>query len=477
MLVRQSHRPGSRGRPGQVLTLFTLLLPVLCGMIGLVIDAGLLLAAQRQAQNAADAAALAAAWDKLSGKTDADARDTATVYVQQYNGLGRATVTLNVPPGQGPYAGNSAYVEVIVTASADTWFIQVLRGEASPTVSARAVAGLEAVAASDLVAALDPTASPGLSLSQCTLRVNGPVAVNSQGAGADADGGSIDLGFAAFAAMTSNAVLQAPDIQVVGGVDVPSNYQNVPGGSGPALHAGVLPRSDPLLWLPTPTRASGVLARYPDANGQFQGAPQDVSVTVAGQNFTLIPGVYRSIQIGGAGPGTVTFSPGGYVLLGGNAAGHALQINTGATVQAAGVLFYNTGSDFDASAGSPDSGDGNTLGTDGNPSNTFGDVSISAGQLTLTPLNDAESPFFGMTFYQRRWNTRPVSVTSNSTQDQIAGTIYARWANFSLTAGPLSCTGQFLAGRVSFTGTQPNTTITINPGNQQGKACQVFLVE
>src|SRR5438128_10845740 len=48
-------------RPGKVLVLFAFLLPMLLGTTGLVIDTGLLLAAHRQAQNAADAAALAAA--------------------------------------------------------------------------------------------------------------------------------------------------------------------------------------------------------------------------------------------------------------------------------------------------------------------------------------------------------------------------------------------------------------------------------
>ena len=62
--------PGRR-RPGQTLVLFALLFPVLLGMVGLVIDGGLIMAAQRQVQNAADAAALAASMDRVRGKTDA----------------------------------------------------------------------------------------------------------------------------------------------------------------------------------------------------------------------------------------------------------------------------------------------------------------------------------------------------------------------------------------------------------------------
>ena len=54
-------------RSGKTLVMFAILLPVLLGMTGLVIDGGLLMAAHRQVQNAADAAALAAAMDKYRG--------------------------------------------------------------------------------------------------------------------------------------------------------------------------------------------------------------------------------------------------------------------------------------------------------------------------------------------------------------------------------------------------------------------------
>ena len=56
----RSLRPGRR--PGKVLVLFTMLLPVLLGLVGLVVDGGLMMAAQRRVQNAADAAALGPPW-------------------------------------------------------------------------------------------------------------------------------------------------------------------------------------------------------------------------------------------------------------------------------------------------------------------------------------------------------------------------------------------------------------------------------
>src|SRR5436309_5488756 len=116
-------------RAGKVLVLFVLLLPILVGWVGLVIDTGLLLAGHRQAQNVADAAALAAALDKFRGASDASATATANKFVQDYNGQsGSPTLVLNggnanavnIPPIQGPHAGNSQYVEVILTVPVQT---------------------------------------------------------------------------------------------------------------------------------------------------------------------------------------------------------------------------------------------------------------------------------------------------------------------------------------------------------------------
>jgi Flp pilus assembly protein TadG len=102
-------------RPGKTLVVFALLLPLLLGMVGLTIDGGLLLATHRQTQNAADAAALAAAVDLYHGQSTATATTTATSYVQTYNNMANATVTINIPPASGPYMGNSSYAEAIIT--------------------------------------------------------------------------------------------------------------------------------------------------------------------------------------------------------------------------------------------------------------------------------------------------------------------------------------------------------------------------
>src|SRR3954454_16353152 len=107
----RSRRPPSssaRRRPGKTLVMFALLLPVLLGMVGLVIDCGLLMAAHREAQNAADAAAMAAAMANLTGQ--GEPRAVATALVTQHNGLSSATLdTFNNPPASGPHARIDGY--------------------------------------------------------------------------------------------------------------------------------------------------------------------------------------------------------------------------------------------------------------------------------------------------------------------------------------------------------------------------------
>ena len=132
-------RTRRRARPGKTLVLFVLLTPALAGVAGLVIDGGLLMAAQRQAQNAADAAAMAAAMDVLRGRSVATANTTANSYVTSstYNNLPNATVTLNNPPASGPHAGNSSYFEVLVQNPIQTTFIRMVGVGSGKTITAR----------------------------------------------------------------------------------------------------------------------------------------------------------------------------------------------------------------------------------------------------------------------------------------------------------------------------------------------------
>jgi Flp pilus assembly protein TadG len=434
-----------RRRSGKILVLFALLLPVLLGMTGLVVDGGLMMASYRQTQNAADAAAMAAAMDKLRGESDGYALETANYYIQQLNGLADAPAlvagqTFNIPPRTGPYAGNPHYVEVIVSYPVNTFFIQVLGINSNQTVEARAVAGYEPVPAAEGVAALDPGALPGLQVNGGgTLTVKGRVVVNAQATGAP---------FAATA--DGGALLRASTIDVVGQVNNSANFLNLIGQQGSPLTTGALPEFDPLVNLPTPTTASGV-------NPTDRG-----SVRISSGTQTLDSGVYSSLQISG---GNVTFNPGIYVLTGG------LTISGSANVQGNGVLFYNTGTDYNPATGNPDRHDGQILGTD--PNATFGGISITAGNVNLQPLNSGNNPLNGMLIYQRLWNTQPINIHPGANVN-LGGTIYAKWAALNLT-GQGQFDAQSIVGTVQVTLTGD---LTIDyKGRQLGQANQVFLVE
>jgi len=145
-------------RSAKTLVLFVMTAPVLLGMMGMVVDGGLLMVAYRQTQNVADAAAMGAALDKFKGATDDVALATAQSLVTN-NGLsatltlnGGASNALNIPPKDpgntgSPFKNSGNYVEVMVTQNVNTLFIQVLGINGTQQVTARAVAGYEPVGA------------------------------------------------------------------------------------------------------------------------------------------------------------------------------------------------------------------------------------------------------------------------------------------------------------------------------------------
>jgi hypothetical protein len=458
-----------------------LLLPGLLGMTGLVIDGGLMMGAQRQTQNAADAAAIAAATSMLNGNSFISATSDATTYVNTYNGLAAASLVLNNPPSTGPFAGNANYVEAIVTYPCHTLFMEVLGVNPNQSVVARAVAGYKAVNGNIGLAAFDPAGQPGFTMiGPGHVTVNGKVVVNSESAGFDQNGGYVSLGQPPHAIQNGHDnALYAQEVDVVGGVDYPANFLPLPGNSGSPLKAGGLPVSDPLLSIPVPTTSNGVANQYWSINSSGQPvaatSPQIVNISLKSSlNVTLNPGIYQQIVIGGSA-GTATFNPGTYVLMGGSG-GTALSISGGGTVTGNGVMFYNTGSDFNVATGLPDKNDGATFGTD--PNATFGSVSIdgTGGSITLSPMSGTPGSFNGMLVYQRPYNTQLLTLAGSSSQTNVSGTFYAPWAPMLLSRLGGTYNAQFLAGTLKEF--QMSNDVTINPtGTGLAMGSQVYLVE
>ncbi len=424
-----------RRREAKILIVSAMLLPVLLGMVGLVIDGGIMMASYRQVYNAADAAALAAAMDKARGKSNADAIATATVFVKEHNKLAKASpLTINIPPASGPYAGDSKYVEAIIGQPVTTTFIHILKSvKQEQSVTARAVAGVEPVSPGQGVITLGsaPKGGKGLQVTGgATLSVDGGILVNAEG------------GSAGFA--TNNSVVQARDIQVVGGVNNPDNFKAYTSGDRSPLNTGATPAPDPLENLAAPTTASGV-------------NPTVRSSTVGKSGTTTFnPGIYTS-DISVSNGNTVVFNEGIYVFK-----GASLKV-TGGSVSTAGkgAMFYLTSSKYDPASGDPGS------------AGSWGSLSITGGTVNMSQYSNSASPYDGMLFFQNRDNASDMKITGNSAVN-VKGTVYAKSSELSVS-GQGDWNTQFIVGSTSVSG-QGKVSIKY-AGQNLAKANQPFLVE
>ena len=448
-----------RCRKGTILVITAIVLIALVGLLGLVIDAGQLMTAHRTVQNAADAGATAAALDMLTGRSNSVATSSATSFVQQHNGLSAATVIVRIPPTSGHHVGDSRYVEVLVSNSVPMRFIQVLGVGSSRTVTARSVANWEGTAVGAGVIALDRDARPGVRLTgNGSLKVNGTVLVNSEGGGLNESGQPINNGGSGNAITTvGNGSLHARDVVSVGGVNNISKIKNYDTSNPQSpLHTGSVVIPDPFQYLASPTTFNGAVATNFGA------------IKLSGnQNVTLSPGVYTSIQT--SANVNVYLNPGIYIIAGGG-----ITMTGNSTLTGDGVMLYNTGSDYNANTGLPDSGDGTSAPpASGNP--TFGGLSITGNaRLDLTPFSNPSSPFDGMVVYQRRLNTQELKLAGNGSSDVLTGTVYAKWAPIDLS-GNGTFNSQFVVKEVKFTG---NGTLTLDvTGQPLARSLQVFLVE
>jgi Flp pilus assembly protein TadG len=458
-----SRHPG-QNRRGQTLVMFALLLPLLLGMVGLAIDSGLLLATYRQTQNAADSAALAAAVDLFNSKTTATAQATGTSYVQTYNHMSGATVTINIPPLSGPHisgtANSSSYAEALVSYPYQTSFIQLLGVNKSQTVTARAVAGYDTAPTSGVVALWQ-------------LPLNGILAGISVvgGASLKVNGGILDNSIDPLIAMVVNngGSITATTVAVAGGVLGSSSVTNYnAGGANPLTQNTGVDFADPLASLPVPTTSNGVLANYYSATATGGGSP--VTITPAsspqvvnignGNSAALLPGIYTAISVQGGS--TVTFAPGIYVLAGGG-----LTIGNGAVVSGSGVMFYNTSVLYNPVTGADGLLGLGILGLNVGAFNLGGGVNFNLSGIT-------SGPFAGMLMFQDRLNPAQLNLNNGSSSPTTNSTYYAPMANLNIQGGA-TYDSPFVVGSVTIgNGVQVNIT---PPNGSLPYANLVFMVE
>jgi len=129
-----------RDHRGAAAVLFAVTATVLLGMAGLATEGGLWYLTLRNAQTAADAAAIAAASAyQYRGRAAAMA---AATEVAERNGFSPGMVTVNSPPASGSAAGSSYAFEVLISKPVDVVLSRMFLGRDSMTVSSRAVAML-----------------------------------------------------------------------------------------------------------------------------------------------------------------------------------------------------------------------------------------------------------------------------------------------------------------------------------------------
>lgn len=486
----------SRRRQGKVIVTLVLMLPMLFAVLGLVVDGSRLMSESSILQNAADAGAIAAAMGLSRGEPTATAIQRAMESVQTHQSLASAQVDVHIPPISGIYAGNGDYAEVKITRSILSPFMRVWNKIQSRSISASAIAGREASTAGAAVVVLDP-APPGIDLPPILgitlptlpsvhlgglevlgvgrLSVNGAVLVNTRWSGVDEDGLPAGYGGGLRSAVTCMPLLpltrlSATDLRVVGGVDNQKYYGPYEAGGDPPLQASRLPVADPLQSLPVPTTGSDPA----NVNVTNRGGVVMVGLPLLGPPTQLYPGVYDYIQIL---TGKVVFNKGIYIIRGKNPLTNIpLQI-IGGEVKAEGVMFYITNSsNYSATTGAPDAGDGeaapaSTLGTN------FPSAVINVGLLgsKFTPLNSPGSPFNGMFIFQRRADRRIMVIARDTllTNGSFSGTIYSKWGHLVI-AGMGSFDTRLVVGSMRFANI---LDCEIDPTSRLPAAKDVYLVQ
>lgn len=360
-----------RDQRGQTAIIMGLCLASLCGMAGLAVDVGTLFRAKRVLQTAADAAAIAGAGEMNYGDVTAGA-DAATALNGLTNGSNGVTVTVNRPPLSGPHAGSTAFVEVIVTQNAPTYFMKMFH-LGSMSVAARAVSGVGP--SNGCIYALDPsgidvglTGNGSLSMPDCGILVN------------SASSNAVDL--------TGVSSLTAQSIGIVGGYVNGSNTT-----LNPVPITGIAPATDPLAFETPPSFDASTCLSDPHPNS---------ATTLGPSNGGTI--CYNGLTVGGHG--VVTLNPGVYVINGGfSSAG-------GATITGNDVTIYLAAPNGSVSL----TGSGALNVTAPTPSTCLGDT----------------CGYDGILFYEDPADTNGMKVagSSNST---IEGIFYLPSASLTLT--------------------------------------------
>lgn len=358
-------------RVGSVAAFVGITLPVILGVAALGMDGGLIYLQRRQAQTAADSAALAAAYAMKNGATSAAAQSAAATIASQ-NGIKVTSSEINIT--------TSTSTVVVSVTSTNPRMFSAIWGAGTMSATATATATYSTSSGSStpystsavvLLNTVNPSMSQSLYLTgSAKLTANAGIQVNST---------------------SSTAVYAANNGQS-------SSPMNIVGSWGQAycclltgtIKTGAPVVSDPLAPIATPS--------VPAAN---------TSPTYLGYgSWTMQPGLYTS-DPNPRGGSAVTMSPGLYYFQ-----GCGFTVNNGATLTGSGVTIYidNGGGALSIQGGSP--------------------VTLSAPSAS-TAVNNAIP---GLVYFQARASTVAVNF-ANGTDISMTGTMYAAKAQLVFAGG------------------------------------------
>lgn len=401
-----------RDQRGQALIVAALGIAVLLGFVALAVDVGIMFHTKRSIQTAADAGALAGAQALKYGgdPTIAGRSDSARNGFQ--NGVNDIAVEVHNPPLTGPYTGNSSYVEAIVTVPQPTFFMRAMHIN-SMTVRARAVA---TTGAGDYcVTSLNP--------SGIGVRVNG----SSTTASFPGCSVAIDSDASNALRVNGNGTLEAQSISIVGGYSGHAVGTSV---TQPSTQQGKV--TDPLDGLTPPT--------YNPRS--CTSAPSTSTIGPALPGGTVC---YSRLKLSGT-PGTVTLTPGTYVITDNNASINNIYLNgTGVTIYIA----------------------------------PGASLTINSATLNLSAPGcdpSASCPYGGILFFEDRNNTSQLSI-SGGANSSLSGIIYCPSANLDFNGGSNSTLDMnIIAGSITFSG-GANVISSYSSSNPNSPLWKVTLAE
>jgi hypothetical protein len=420
-----------RSEEGQLVVFTALGMVMLAGCVALAVDVSLLFRAKRQAQIAADAAAIAGALElRYNGTTNVQ---TNAVNAALTNGMTNSNQVTVSTSGGGNHTG-FGFVQVVVQKPNPTFFMSLF-GRSSVDVGARAVAGITP----------DPNCSyvldPHL---QGALTGQGKFTVNSAGCGWAINSDS-NL---AVCVTGGSGTFNAPSITVrSSGLTTGGNCNNTL--STPTF-TGAANVTDPLGGITGPVSPNWTGCGSTSAVTQIQ-AGDPITSTASGSvvcftNQVLITG---STTVNLTGAATYVFEQG-------------VEIDTGTTVNSNGT--------FDIAGGSlPANGGGSCIG--GGGGNKTGFKQDSKSSLNITAPASGFSA--GLAIMEPTGVTLPLEVqfgsntSSSNGSGLITGLIYAPSAAVYLhdNGGSASATGM-IADTVTVCSSTLNITSYNNtPGN------------